>query len=187
MNPQGWENQFRLRIRFPILLSVLLNRSVLQTINIAGLGRCRWFQAFTSTRTSSWTTSRSTASTTTTRCRTTPTTCSASSTILPKCTWSMRFASSLFLGCHRIICMDDRMLRLWFLQLKYPESCLRYEYDRTFPIRGLYYDRLKGCLLKLDFFGSIEPDGCFFGRQRVICSLLYCFSFLSQPFCIQLK
>uniref|UniRef100_A0A804UDL2 HAD-superfamily hydrolase subfamily IG 5'-nucleotidase n=1 Tax=Zea mays TaxID=4577 RepID=A0A804UDL2_MAIZE len=52
-------------------------------------------------------------------------------------------------------------------ELKYPESCLQYEYDRTFPIRGLYYDRLKGCLLKLDFFGSIEPDGCFFGRQRL--------------------
>ncbi|XP_066364074.1 uncharacterized protein [Miscanthus floridulus] len=56
-------------------------------------------------------------------------------------------------------------------ELKYPESCLQYEYDRTFPIRGLYYDRLKGCLLKLDFFGSIEPDGCFFGRQRIIAGL----------------
>ncbi|KAJ1257380.1 hypothetical protein BS78_K069800 [Paspalum vaginatum] len=35
-------------------------------------------------------------------------------------------------------------------QLKYLESCLQYEYDRTFPIRGLYYDRLKGRLVKLD-------------------------------------
>uniref|UniRef100_A0A0D9XDW6 5'-nucleotidase n=1 Tax=Leersia perrieri TaxID=77586 RepID=A0A0D9XDW6_9ORYZ len=52
-------------------------------------------------------------------------------------------------------------------ELKYPESCLKYEYDRNFPIRGLYYDRLKGCLLKLDFFGSIEPDGCFFGRRKL--------------------
>ncbi|XP_039795272.1 5'-nucleotidase domain-containing protein DDB_G0275467-like isoform X2 [Panicum virgatum] len=52
-------------------------------------------------------------------------------------------------------------------ELKYPESCLKYEYDRSFPIRGLYYDRLKGCLLKLDFFGSIEPDGCFFGRRKL--------------------
>ncbi|KAJ0965695.1 hypothetical protein J5N97_026833 [Dioscorea zingiberensis] len=51
-------------------------------------------------------------------------------------------------------------------ELKYPESCLQFEYDSTFPIRGLYYDRLKGCLLKLDFFGSIEPDGCFFGRHK---------------------
>lgn len=52
-------------------------------------------------------------------------------------------------------------------ELKYPESCLQFEYDPTFPIRGLYYDRLKGCLLKLDFFGSIEPDGCFFGRRQL--------------------
>lgn len=52
-------------------------------------------------------------------------------------------------------------------ELKYPESCLQFEYDPTFPIRGLYYDKLKGCLLKLDFFGSIEPDGCFFGRRKL--------------------
>jgi hypothetical protein len=63
-------------------------------------------------------------------------------------------------------------------QLKYPETCLQFEYDRNFPIRGLYYDRLKGCLLKLDFFGSIEPDGCFIGRRKVrqIIFLLLLFS-----------
>ncbi|KAK1275507.1 hypothetical protein QJS04_geneDACA003914 [Acorus gramineus] len=54
-------------------------------------------------------------------------------------------------------------------ELRYPESCLRFKYDPSFPIRGLYYDSLKGCLLKLDFFGSIEPDGCFFGRRRDCC------------------
>ncbi|XP_058113943.1 uncharacterized protein LOC131256879 isoform X2 [Magnolia sinica] len=52
-------------------------------------------------------------------------------------------------------------------ELRYPESCLQFEYDPTFPIKGLYYDKLKGCLLKLDFFGSIEPDGCFFGRKKL--------------------
>lgn len=52
-------------------------------------------------------------------------------------------------------------------ELRYPESCLEFKYDSTFPIRGLYYDRQKGCLLKLDFFGSIEPDGCYFGRQKL--------------------
>nr|CAD1825596.1 unnamed protein product [Ananas comosus var. bracteatus] len=51
-------------------------------------------------------------------------------------------------------------------ELKYPESCLQFEYDPKFPIRGLYYDKLNGCLLKLDFFGSIELDGCFFGRKK---------------------
>ncbi|CAL5441257.1 unnamed protein product [Camellia sinensis] len=49
---------------------------------------------------------------------------------------------------------------------QYPDSCLEFKYDPTFPIRGLYYDKLKGCLLKLDFFGSIEPDGCYFGRRK---------------------
>ena len=45
---------------------------------------------------------------------------------------------------------------------------MKFKYDPTFPIRGLYYDRSKGCLLKLDFFGSIEPDGCYFGRRKVL-------------------
>ncbi|GJR53463.1 5'-nucleotidase domain-containing protein [Tanacetum coccineum] len=51
-------------------------------------------------------------------------------------------------------------------ELKYPDGCLASKYDQSFPIRGLYYDKLKGCLLKLDFFGSIEPDGCYFGRRK---------------------
>lgn len=52
-------------------------------------------------------------------------------------------------------------------EFRYPDGCLAFKYDPSFPIRGLYYDRLKGCLLKLDFFGSIEPDGCFFGRRKL--------------------
>ncbi|XP_062078515.1 uncharacterized protein LOC133783015 [Humulus lupulus] len=52
-------------------------------------------------------------------------------------------------------------------ELRYPEICMEFKYDPTFPIRGLYYDKLKGCLLKLDFFGSIEPDGCYFGRHKL--------------------
>lgn len=52
-------------------------------------------------------------------------------------------------------------------ELRYPQCCLEFKYDPTFPIRGLYYDKLKGCLLKLDFFGSIEPDGCYFGRHKL--------------------
>lgn len=52
-------------------------------------------------------------------------------------------------------------------ELRYPDGCLASKYDQSFPIRGLYYDKLKGCLLKLDFFGSIEPDGCYFGRRKL--------------------
>ncbi|CAI9782996.1 unnamed protein product [Fraxinus pennsylvanica] len=52
-------------------------------------------------------------------------------------------------------------------ELRYPDSCLKFKYDHKFPIRGLYYDKSKGCLMKLDFFGSIEPDGCYFGRRKL--------------------
>ncbi|XP_073272257.1 uncharacterized protein [Primulina huaijiensis] len=52
-------------------------------------------------------------------------------------------------------------------EFRYPDSCLEFKYDPSFPIRGLYYDKLKGCLMKLDFFGSIEPDGCYFGRRKL--------------------
>ncbi|KAH7373349.1 hypothetical protein KP509_17G051200 [Ceratopteris richardii] len=50
---------------------------------------------------------------------------------------------------------------------RYPESCLQFEYNSDFPIRGLYYDKKKGYLLKLDFFHSVEPGGCYFGRRKV--------------------
>ncbi|KAL3682481.1 hypothetical protein R1sor_000503 [Riccia sorocarpa] len=52
-------------------------------------------------------------------------------------------------------------------EYRYPESCLKFKYDPQFPIRGLYYDRQRGNLLKLDFFHSVEPHGCFFGRRRL--------------------
>ncbi|KAE8675848.1 HAD-superfamily hydrolase [Hibiscus syriacus] len=52
-------------------------------------------------------------------------------------------------------------------EFKYPEVCMSFKYDPSFPIRGLYYDRKHGCLLKLDFFGSIEPEGCFYGHRQL--------------------
>lgn len=53
-------------------------------------------------------------------------------------------------------------------QHRYPDSCLNFQYDANFPIRGLYYDKKVGYLLKLDFFHSVQPAACFFGRRRVI-------------------
>ncbi|KDP42789.1 hypothetical protein JCGZ_00488 [Jatropha curcas] len=52
-------------------------------------------------------------------------------------------------------------------EFRYPERCMDFKYDPTFPIRGLYYDKKNGCLLKLDFFGSIEPDGCYYGHRKL--------------------
>ena len=74
----------------------------------------------------------------------------------------------------------SRNLHIWSLlcgfQLRYPCSCLEFKYDNSFPIRGLYYDKLKGCLMKLDFFGAIEPGGCYFGRRKVLSKLLSSYS-----------
>ncbi|KAG0553613.1 hypothetical protein M758_12G025500 [Ceratodon purpureus] len=50
---------------------------------------------------------------------------------------------------------------------RYPDSCMNFQYDPAFPIRGLYYDKKMGYLLKLDFFHSVQPGGCFFGRRRL--------------------
>ena len=55
---------------------------------------------------------------------------------------------------------------------------MKFEYDHNFPIRGLYYDKSKGCLLKLDFFGSIERDGCYYGRRKVFSHSYALMSFL---------
>ncbi|GMY06601.1 5'-nucleotidase domain-containing protein DDB_G0275467, partial [Fagus crenata] len=52
-------------------------------------------------------------------------------------------------------------------ELRYPEVCMEFKYDPTFPIRGLSYDKSKGCLLKLDFFGSIEPERCYYGHRKL--------------------
>ncbi|XVE63461.1 hypothetical protein DITRI_Ditri07aG0022500 [Diplodiscus trichospermus] len=52
-------------------------------------------------------------------------------------------------------------------EFKYPDVCMSFKYEPSFPIRGLYYDKQNGCLLKLDFFGSIEPNGCFYGRRQL--------------------
>eukprot|EP00899_Mesostigma_viride_P006234 jgi/Mesvir1/15611/Mv03218-RA.1 len=52
-------------------------------------------------------------------------------------------------------------------QKKYPRECLQFEYDPTFPIRGLHYDCLKGFLMKLDFYYTIETNSAFCGRRKI--------------------
>eukprot|EP00898_Chlorokybus_atmophyticus_P007300 jgi/Chlat1/7571/Chrsp63S09149 len=52
-------------------------------------------------------------------------------------------------------------------ELRYPDGIMKLEYDSSFPIRGLHYDRLRGYLFKLDFFHCIERGSAFFGRRRV--------------------
>ena len=39
--------------------------------------------------------------------------------------------------------------------LGYPDHLTEFEYDPTFPIRGLWFDTLHGNLLKVDAYGNI--------------------------------
>ncbi|CAF3127307.1 unnamed protein product [Rotaria socialis] len=41
------------------------------------------------------------------------------------------------------------------IELGYPEQICEFVYDRTFPLRGLWYDKLYGNLLKVDAYGNI--------------------------------
>ncbi|CAF1173083.1 unnamed protein product [Adineta steineri] len=41
------------------------------------------------------------------------------------------------------------------VELGYPEEIRQFVYDRTFPLRGLWYDKLYGNLLKVDAYGNI--------------------------------
>lgn len=41
------------------------------------------------------------------------------------------------------------------VSLGYPEELKDFEYDPTFPVRGLWFDTLHGNLLKVDAYGNI--------------------------------
>jgi len=86
---------------------------------------------------------------------------------LPRSIWLVRLALTTALAVCFHGCGSFAYSSCCFFQLRYPEVCLSFKYDPTFPIRGLYYDKVKGCLMKLDFFGSIELDECFYGRRKV--------------------
>lgn len=120
-------------------------------------------------------------STTTTHWPTTLKTYRPSYMILPKSTSLARWVPKTGIFLSLPFCLrNSRVLPKVLLssQHKYPASCLDFKYDPKFPIRGLYFDRLKGNLLKLDFFGSIEADGCYFGRRKVILKTFYSFSLI---------
>merc|ERR1719474_2048738 len=41
------------------------------------------------------------------------------------------------------------------ISLGYPEELKEFEYDASFPVRGLWFDTLHGDLLKVDAYGNI--------------------------------
>lgn len=48
-----------------------------------------------------------------------------------------------------------KLLKDRLVSLGYPEAIDRFEYDHSFPVRGLWFDTLYGNLLKVDAYGNI--------------------------------
>lgn len=47
------------------------------------------------------------------------------------------------------------LLKDHLVSLGYPEEIKEFEYDPSFPVRGLWFDTLYGNLLKVDAYGNI--------------------------------
>lgn len=47
------------------------------------------------------------------------------------------------------------LIKKRLVDLGYPKEILQFEYDASFPVRGLWFDTLYGNLLKVDAYGNI--------------------------------
>lgn len=52
-------------------------------------------------------------------------------------------------------CLGFELIRDRLVHMGYPEDIKAFEYDPTFPVRGLWFDTLYGNMLKVDAFGNI--------------------------------
>ena len=51
--------------------------------------------------------------------------------------------------------MGFDLVKEHLVTIGYPEDIKDFEYDPTFPVRGLWFDTLHGNLLKVDAYGNI--------------------------------
>ncbi|GFN88629.1 cytosolic purine 5'-nucleotidase, partial [Plakobranchus ocellatus] len=51
--------------------------------------------------------------------------------------------------------MGFNLLKQRLIQIGYPEAIMGFEYDPSFPVRGLWFDKTYGNLLKVDSYGNI--------------------------------
>ncbi|PAA92912.1 hypothetical protein BOX15_Mlig027590g1 [Macrostomum lignano] len=61
--------------------------------------------------------------------------------------------------------MSFKLMLERLVETGYPPDILQFKYDHTVPIRGLWFDKEKGLLLKVDTFGNILS--CLFGLSFV--------------------
>ena len=47
------------------------------------------------------------------------------------------------------------LVKTRLMTMGYPNEILQFEYDPSFPVRGLWFDTLYGNLLKVDAYGNI--------------------------------
>ena len=66
---------------------------------------------------------------------------------------------SFFAGLGRSYFSSDPFLspvsRLACSQSGYPDAIAEFQYDHTFPVRGLWFDKQFGNLIKVDAFGNV--------------------------------
>ena len=81
---------------------------------------------------------------------------------------------SSFAGLGRSYFSSDPFLspvsRLACSQSGYPDAIAEFQYDHTFPVRGLWFDKQFGNLIKVDAFGNVLV---------AVCIILEGYSFLS--------
>uniref|UniRef100_A0A6M2DSQ3 Cytosolic purine 5'-nucleotidase n=1 Tax=Xenopsylla cheopis TaxID=163159 RepID=A0A6M2DSQ3_XENCH len=52
-------------------------------------------------------------------------------------------------------CLGFNLIKERMVSLGYPQEIMEFEYDPSFPVRGLWFDTLYGNLLKVDAYGNI--------------------------------
>ena len=52
-------------------------------------------------------------------------------------------------------------------ELRYPTVLEDKRFDKSFAVRGLYFDRRHGTLTKLSYANNVSPSACFHGRSRL--------------------
>ncbi len=80
-----------------------------------------------------------------------------------ECSFLLHFAGKLIPQV-----LGFELLATRLVELGYPEQLLEFEYDPTFPVRGLWFDTLHGNLLKVDAYGNIlvATNGLKFLKQN---------------------
>lgn len=77
------------------------------------------------------------------------------------CSFNYRSSLSVFCCCFaeykspQLETLGFDLLKARLLDMGYPKEIEQFEYDPSFPVRGLWFDTVYGNLLKVDAYGNI--------------------------------